>query len=69
MKLPLECVECGEATGPLHEVDADHPGWICLRCYDRICKANGDKCPCCGIDTRRLACFCVPSRRKQEVPE
>lgn len=28
----VECVKCGSPTGPLHTVDADHPGWLCPEC-------------------------------------
>jgi hypothetical protein len=30
--LPIECVSCGSATGPLHVVDEDYPGWMCEKC-------------------------------------
>ena len=31
--LPAECVDCGIAEGPVCQVDADHPGWLCPECY------------------------------------
>lgn len=33
---PLKCAECGEATGPLHPIDADHTGWVCPKCYEKL---------------------------------
>jgi len=34
--LPLECVDCGSATGPMAKVDGEHPGWLCPRCYKNL---------------------------------
>lgn len=34
--LPLECVNCRSATGPLHPLNADHAGWLCRECYVKV---------------------------------
>ena len=31
--MPLECVDCGVASGPLHPLDGEHAGWLCPACY------------------------------------
>ena len=33
---PLVCTRCGAATGPAYPVDADHPGWLCPKCYGEL---------------------------------
>lgn len=44
---PLECTRCGKPKGPLHPVDADHPGWMCGICYSFLSgtPADGVKMP------------------------
>ncbi len=32
-KLPMECIRCGDATGPIARVDDDSPGYVCPDCY------------------------------------
>lgn len=32
---PLECMYC-DATGPMYPVDADHCGWMCDACYQKM---------------------------------
>lgn len=30
---PAECSKCGSPTGPVLEIDAECPGWLCPSCY------------------------------------
>jgi hypothetical protein len=32
---PLECMYC-PATGPEYPIEADHPGWMCDACYQKM---------------------------------
>jgi hypothetical protein len=32
---PCRCVKCG-CDGPMTQVDADHPGWLCPGCYAQM---------------------------------
>jgi Lar family restriction alleviation protein len=55
---PLECTGCGTATGPLHPIGADHPGWACATCYEKWANRRSaassydppelKPCPFCG---------------------
>jgi hypothetical protein len=36
LEAPLECVRCGAPTGPLHPIDADHAGWVCPYCMEKL---------------------------------
>lgn len=33
---PLECIECGSASGPMHPIDGDHAGWVCPKCFKKL---------------------------------
>lgn len=39
-KMPLECINCGSATGPLWPIDSDCPGWLCIKCYKSTAEAT-----------------------------
>lgn len=41
MKLPAECINCGDPSGPEIEVGDDFAGWLCPRCYrEAQCKRH-----------------------------
>ena len=35
VEAPLECMYCS-ATGPMYPIDADHAGWMCDECYQKM---------------------------------
>lgn len=62
---PAECVHCKRTTGPMLEIDAECPGWMCDECYSFF----HNRCPSCGgsgwIEITK-APFCEHGNRERE---